>query len=81
MKNERPLTTGEVAKYCHVSRVTVVEWIKAGKLDAYSLPGGHRRIPTEVFIAFLQRYKMPIHEEFFSTNKQPTRGSGDIANG
>ena len=44
MQNERPLTTGEVAKYCHVSRVAVLEWIKAGKIDAYCLPGGHYRV-------------------------------------
>jgi len=66
MKNERPLTTGEAAKYCHVSRVAVLEWIKAGKIDAYCLPGGHHRIPKEAFKAFLERHKMPIYEEFFS---------------
>jgi len=65
MQNERPLTTGEVAKYCHVSRVAVLEWIKAGKIDAYCLPGGHHRVQKQTFRAFLEKYSIPIYEEFF----------------
>jgi excisionase family DNA binding protein len=65
MQNERPLTTGEVAKYCHVSRVAVLEWIKAGKIDAYCLPGGHYRVQKQTFRDFLEKYSMPIYEEFF----------------
>ena len=58
----RPLTTGQVARLCHVSTVTVRNWIKAGRLEAYTLPGGHYRITPEAFKAFLRRYSIPISE-------------------
>ena len=61
----KPLTTGDIANYCHVSSVAVLKWIKAGKLKAYRTPGGHHRISLEEFRAFLEKYRMPIHEEFF----------------
>ena len=60
----RPLTTGQVARLCHVSTVTVRNWIKAGKLEAYTLPGGHYRITPEAFNAFLRRYSIPIAKEW-----------------
>ena len=49
----KPLTTGEVAAYCGVSRVGVLRWIKAGRLRAYRTPGGHYRITPHDFKAFL----------------------------
>jgi len=49
----KPLTTGEVATYCGVSRVGVLRWIKAGHLKAYRTPGGHYRITPHDFKAFL----------------------------
>jgi len=59
----RPLTTGQVARLCHVSAVTVRNWIKAGKLEAYRLPGGHHRITPEAFKALLRRYSIPTSQE------------------
>jgi excisionase family DNA binding protein len=64
--NGKPLTTGDVARYCHVSQVGVLKWIKNGKLKAYSTPGGHYRIQRQEFREFLQQYKMPVDERFFS---------------
>ena len=55
-----PLTTGEAAKYCHVSQATIVNWIKLGKLPAYSTPGGHYRILLTDFLRFLDSHKMPV---------------------
>ena len=55
-----PLTTGEAAKYCHVSQATIVNWIKLGKLSAYSTPGGHYRILLTDFLLFLERHGMPV---------------------
>ena len=66
MKKEKPFTTGDIAKYCHVTQVGVLKWIKSGKLKAYSTPGGHYRILRHDFRNFLQQYKMPIDESFFS---------------
>ena len=64
MKGKRALSTGEVAKYCGVSPVSVFNWIRAGKIKAYSTPGGQYRVPREEFLAFLRSYKMPIPPEF-----------------
>ena len=65
-KEERPLTTGEIAEYCHVTQVGVLKWIKSGKLKAYSTPGGHYRILRNDFRNFLIKYNMPLDEGFFS---------------
>jgi len=65
IRTEKPLTTGDIAKYCHVTHVGVVKWIKSGKLKAYATPGGHYRIEKRDFMDFLNNYKMPIHEEYF----------------
>ena len=60
MSEIKPLTTGQAARYCHVSQATIVNWIKSGKLKAYATPGGHHRILLSDFLAFLKTYKMPI---------------------
>ncbi|MSP14952.1 MAG: response regulator [Chloroflexi bacterium] len=64
---ERLLTTGEIARYCQVSNVAVFRWIKAGKLPAFSTPGGHYRVAMSDFRAFLERSGMPIDDDFFSS--------------
>ncbi|MBI3122548.1 MAG: helix-turn-helix domain-containing protein [candidate division NC10 bacterium] len=53
MSDEKPLSTGEVARLLHVSPVTVRCWIRAGKLPAYRVPGGHYRIARSEFRIFL----------------------------
>lgn len=60
------LTTGDVARYCQVSSVTVFRWIRNGKLKAYTTPGGHYRIRKGDFLAFLKESGMPIRSDFFS---------------
>jgi two-component system response regulator VicR len=59
------LTTGDVARYCQVSPVTVFRWVKNGKLKAYTTPGGHYRIRKGDFHVFLKESGMPIREFFF----------------
>jgi len=66
MRNQRPLTTGQVAAYCHVSHVTVLKWIKEGRLQAYTIPSGHYRIQKKAFYEFLVKHKMPVDEAFFA---------------
>ena len=56
----KPLTSGQIAEYCHVSLRAVLKWIAAGKLKAYRTPGQHSRIDVNDFISFLQTYRMPI---------------------
>jgi excisionase family DNA binding protein len=60
MSNNPPFTTGQVAEYCHVSQATIVNWIKEGKLNGYTTPGGHYRIPRADLLSFLRTHGMPI---------------------
>ena len=62
-RNERSnirLTTRDIALYCQVSKSTVLEWIKSGRLKAFSLPSGHYRIDKKNFREFLETWNMPI---------------------
>jgi len=56
------LTTGAIAKYCGVSKVTVLRWIEKGYLSAFKLPRGQNRIHREDFSEFLAEHNMPIHK-------------------
>ena len=58
--NKKPLTTGRVAEYCHVTYRTVLKWIEKGKLQSYQTPGGHHRVQVEDFLRFLKKHNMPI---------------------
>ena len=60
MLKAKPLTTGQAAKYCSVSQVTIINWIKKGQLEAYATPGGHYRILVSDFVSFLEAYQMPV---------------------
>ena len=62
MNSERRLTTGDVMKYCQVSRATVLKWIKSNKLIAYVHPDGQYRVTQAAFVDFLREYHMPIDE-------------------
>ncbi len=62
------LTTGDVARYCQVSPVTVFRWVKNGKLKAYTTPGGHYRIRKGDFRAFLKESGMPVRDAFFGSD-------------
>jgi excisionase family DNA binding protein len=58
------LTTWEAARYCAVSPYTIRRWILAGRLRAYSTPGGHRRIRRPELDEFLKAHNMPLPEDF-----------------
>jgi len=60
MSEIKLLTTGQAARYCHVSQATIVNWIKKGDLEAYATPGGHHRILLSDFLSFLETYSMPV---------------------
>ena len=65
MKTKEILTTGDVARHCHISYVTVANWIKMGSLKAHTTPGQHHRIHVDDFRAFLQKHGMPPYGEAF----------------
>jgi excisionase family DNA binding protein len=58
--DEKPLSTGEIARLLHVTRVTVFGWIRAGKLKAYRLPGGHHRVTRTEFRKLLADHQIPV---------------------
>ncbi len=60
MERGKPLTTGQIARLCFVSGVTVFNWIREGKLKAYTTPGGHYRILPQDFQRFVTENHMPL---------------------
>lgn len=62
--NGEPLTVGDVARFCHVSRRTALTWVGVRKLKVYKTPGGHNRVREEDFVDFLKAYRMPIPDRF-----------------
>ena len=79
------LTSQDIARYCQVSKSTVLEWIKSGRLKAFSLPSGHYRIDKKDFKEFLERWNMPIKGWLFGYDykkegekKQATKKSHNI---
>jgi excisionase family DNA binding protein len=56
------LTTGAVARYCGVSKVTVLRWIEKGDLEAFKLPGGQNRVHRDSFYAFAAKHNIPIEK-------------------
>jgi len=61
----KPLTLGDISRYCHVDRVTVQRWVKNALIPAYRTPGGHYRVSKEDFRRFLRQNDMPIYPDFF----------------
>jgi excisionase family DNA binding protein len=60
------LTSRDIASYCQVSKSTVLEWIKSGRLKAFRLPSGHYRIDKKDFREFLEKWDMPINAWLFN---------------
>ena len=61
MDRNAVLTTGEVAKICHVAPRTVSKWFDTGKLRGYRIPGSRdRRIPLAQLVAFMRAYGIPL---------------------
>ncbi len=65
-RDDEPLTTGDVARYCHVSPVTVWRWIKQGKLAAHRHAGKRYQIEKATLRTFLQERNMPLDPAFFA---------------
>jgi excisionase family DNA binding protein len=68
--DEKPYTTGEVADLSHVTINAVKKWIAAGKLEAYTTPGGHFRIKREDFRDFVKKFNYKVKEGAFLTAKK-----------
>jgi len=63
MKRKEVLTTGEVARICHVAPRTVSKWFDTGRLNGYRIPGSRdRRIPLGQLVRFMRTHGMPLKE-------------------
>jgi len=63
-------STYQVARICNVHHTTVINWVKEGKLDAYTTPGGHRRIKKESILAFAEKFGIPVSGEIMREKKK-----------
>ena len=62
-KGKNVLTTGDVAKICHVAPRTVSKWFDNGQLKGYRIPGSKdRRIPVSELVRFMKMHNMPTTE-------------------
>lgn len=55
---ERLLRPGQVAELFQVSRRTVSDWARAGKIAAIVTPGGHRRFRMRDVRALIEAHKV-----------------------
>jgi excisionase family DNA binding protein len=63
MREKAVFTTFEAAKLCHVSPLSIINWVNAGRLPAFRTPGGHRRIRREDLGRFMRENGIPLPEE------------------
>ena len=68
------LTSRDIATYCQVSKSTVLEWIKSGRLKAFSLPSGHYRIDKKDFRKFLEKWNIPVKGWLFGDASEKEGG-------
>jgi excisionase family DNA binding protein len=70
--NKKPVfTTFEAAKLCHVSPLSIINWVNAGRLAAFRTPGGHRRIRREDLILFMRDNGLPLPDELKQGSGRP----------
>jgi excisionase family DNA binding protein len=71
MKSKSVFTTFETAKLCHVSPLSIINWVNAGRLPAFRTPGGHRRIRREDLIRFMKDNGIPLPDDLRSGSGKP----------
>jgi excisionase family DNA binding protein len=71
MRRKSVFTTFETAKLCHVSPLSIINWVNAGRLPAFRTPGGHRRIRREDLVRFMRDSGIPLPEELREGSGRP----------
>ena len=71
MRDKSIFTTFEAAKLCHVSPLSIINWVNADRLPAFRTPGGHRRIRREDLVRFMRDTGMPVPEELREGSGRP----------
>ena len=51
------MTTTELARLCGVSRFTIINWIKRGRIKAIRTVGRHYRIPVSEALSLLRTFE------------------------
>ena len=63
MHEKSVFTTFEAAKLCHVSPLSIINWVNASRLPAFRTPGGHRRIRRDDLVRFMRDNGIPIPDD------------------
>jgi len=71
MSGKSVFTTFETAKLCHVSPLSIINWVNAGRLPAFRTPGGHRRIRRDDLIRFMRDTGIPLPDELREGSGRP----------
>ncbi len=71
MSQKPVFTTFEAAKLCHVSPLSIINWVNAGRLPAFRTPGGHRRIRREDLVRFMQENGIPVPDSLREGSGRP----------
>ena len=71
MNPKTVFTTFETAKLCHVSPLSIINWVNAGRLPAFRTPGGHRRIRREDLVRFMRENGIPLPEDLREGSGRP----------
>lgn len=80
------LTTTELARLCGVSRFTIINWTKQGRIKATRTVGRHYRIPVSEALSLLRSFeekkkssssdlKEPCRQQVPTTNGDEERGN------
>jgi excisionase family DNA binding protein len=70
MAEKEVFTTFEAAKLCHVSPLSIINWVNAGRLAAFRTPGGHRRIRRDDLFGFMRDNGLPLPTEFAESTRR-----------
>lgn len=66
------LTTTQAAKICNVTRFTIANWVKRGKLKSNKTAGGHRRILKDDLMRFIEKNCTADSSKLKKINKKDT---------
>lgn len=58
-----PVTVTRLAQETGHSSSTIRKWIRAGKLQACSTPGGHYKIPYNIYMDFMKSQGYDIEKD------------------
>lgn len=63
VRDDRVLTSNEVASLLQVNRSSVNNWVREGRLPAFRTPGGHRRVRVSDLVSFAMSHGMPLPQD------------------